>query len=412
MEKIYFIRHKFKELSPVIEGHCKENKCVAIHFNTEFHLDFSDYSEEAKEKKNFKQAFSLFKELAQKGGIVVTEYNTSEFYIGEVSPDTTIEAFNYGQQIGESDDYYKTINLQNIKGPFQYSNYPLFSALRPPFVTICGLNDFSKNIILHLYRNTALALDVRNLHPKMLEQMCEEWLRTDLAGELKIKFGLLQTGKTLPTIDIYARTSAGKDLLVQVTHASEKSKVQAKATKLQEYLNNKIADRESIGLFFSPAETERYLTGTNLIFKSIESVFAQLTQLPDYKEMLKSMIGINDQNEENLTEKKSGKALSTAKKIENLVIKANEDVLEYGSLRQLLDCYSDEWQRTTPEQRIQIYQHLFTESEITETELSTAIKEYADYYDSIGKPHAKEGIVESLLKTLKIIVSGYTLVKK
>src|SRR5690606_18642507 len=101
--------------------------------------------EEARTKKNFKQAFSLFKGLAQEGGIVVTEYNNSEFYIGEVLPNTVIEPFNYGKQNGELDDYYKTISLKNIKGPFQYSDYPLFSALRPPFVTICGLNNFSKN---------------------------------------------------------------------------------------------------------------------------------------------------------------------------------------------------------------------------------------------------------------------------
>lgn len=411
MEKIYFIRHNFKELSPVIEEHCKKNNCVAIHFNTEFHLNFSDYSEEAKEKKNFKQAFSLFKELGQEGGIVVAEYKNSEFYIGEVTPDTTIEAFNYEKQSGKPDDYYKILNLQNIKGPFSYSDYPLVSALRPPFVTICGLNDFSKNIILHLYRNTALALNVKNLHPKMLEQMCEEWLRTDLAGELKIKFELLQTGKTLPTIDIYARTSKGKDLLVQITHASGKSKVLAKAIKLKDYLTNRTGDRKSVGVFFAPAESERHLAEIDLVFISIESVFDQLIKSPDYREMLKTMIGINDQQEKNLTEKKGAKASSTAKKIENLVTKANEDVLEYGSLRQLLDCYSDEWQRTTLEQRIQVYQHLFTESKITEREITTAIQEYADYYDSIGKPHVKEEIVESLLKTLKAILSDHTLVK-
>lgn len=412
MEKLYFIRHKFKTLSSDIEEYCRANSCVAIHFNTEFHHDFSDYSEMAKEKKNFKQAFSLFKELGQTGGVVVAEYNTNEFCIGEVVPETIIEAFNYGMQVGESDDYYKTLKLRNVKGPFSYADYPLVSALRPPFVTICGLNDYSKNIILHLFKNNALALDVRNLHPKMLEQMCEEWLRTDLAGELKIKFGLLKTGKTLPIIDIYARTSKGDDLYVQVTHASDKSKVLAKASKMQEYLEKRTDEREAIGVFFGPSISAQFLAESRLIFIPIEGVFSQLVELPDYSEMLKTMIGINSQPEIKSQNQKDGKTIKLSNKILNLITKADEDLLEYGSLRHLLDCYSAEWEKNTPEQRVQVFQYLLTELKITERELLIAIQEYADYYDEIGKPHVKEDVVESLLRTISSIVSNYTLINK
>ncbi len=294
MEKIYFIRHKFKELSPEIESYCKEHSCVAIHFNNEFHPDFSDYSGEAQADKGFKSAFNLILKLGREGGIVVTEYSNTEFYIGEVLPGTRIEGFNYGKKIGSEDDFYKTLSLQNVEGPFCYADYPLVSALRPPFVTICGLNDYSRNIILHLYRNVPLTLDVINLHPMLLEQMCEEWLRSELADNFRIKFSLLQTGKTLPTIDIYARTFKGDDLLVQVTHAREKNKVMDKAARLAEYIESRSSGRQPIGMFLAPAECEKYVTNSRLTFISIESVFNQLAAAPDYKEMLNSMIGIQE----------------------------------------------------------------------------------------------------------------------
>ncbi len=286
---IYFIRHKFNEAKKEVEV-LQDNKIIAIHFNAEYHETLTDYKDQSRE---FKTAYSYFEKLRELGGTVVVQYQTEFFYIATIAADTPILSYNLKAHYNNEDNYLKTLKLSTFSERYSYAAYPLLSALRPPYVTIAPLNPFAHNLVLHLKGERSLDLLVNNLHPKMLEQMCDEWLRSKYTpAEYAMPFELLRTGLTLPVIDIYAETLQGKTLNVQITHAINASKVSAKAKTLADHMAGKPGE---IGLFIGPEKSkEQVLQCTSLAFVSTESIFNTLAADADYKRMLEKMIGIQN----------------------------------------------------------------------------------------------------------------------
>jgi hypothetical protein len=224
-----FIRHNFDNATEMHE-YCIQNNYIAIHYTPEGCIDWEDYSEQAKKAKGFAGAFQALKGLGQQGGLVVAQYDPRYFYVSQVNRGTE-------------------------------------------------------------WDGTPLERELHNLHPKMLEQMCEEWLRTDYAGDYRIKYELLKTGKTLPVIDICADTRSGHRLLVQVTFA-EGNKALSKARELKEYCDESASTMPTIGLFMGPEKEQDKVTSLGLKYISIESVFEQFKASDFYGDMLDKMIGI------------------------------------------------------------------------------------------------------------------------
>jgi hypothetical protein len=289
-DSVTFIRHNFDN-SIVMHEYCIENEYIAIHFTQEGHIDWEDYSAQAKETKGFKRAFETLKNLGRIGGLVVAQYDSRHFYVGQVNPGTGIRLYNFGHERGQQDNYYKLLKLAERTVAHNYSDYPLLAALRPPYVTICKMSDYSRGIVYHLWDGTPLTPDLHNLHPKMLEQMCEEWLRTDYAGEYRIRYELLKTGETLPVIDICAETWSGHRLFAQVTFA-EGNKALSKARELKQYCDESASTMPTIGLFMGPETQQDKVTRLGLKYVSIGSVFEQFKATDLYGDMLDKMIGI------------------------------------------------------------------------------------------------------------------------
>jgi hypothetical protein len=291
---IYFIRHTFKN-AEAMQSHCIVEQAIAIHFNSEGKFSFEEYSLENQQNKGFKKAFRTLEQLGEQGGLVVAQYNPSEFYLGEVRPKTAIELYDYGQQKGTGENYYKLLKLSSRKGPYAYANYPHVMALKPPYTTINVLSKYANNIIVCLWNETtAFDCIVNNLHPKMLEQMCEEWLRTSFADDLQIRFQTFQTGKNLPIVDILAETLKGERLAVQVTHTKDVKKAVHKAKALLNYQQSVSSDNKLRPVFMGPKSLEVAFSNNDLelTFKATEEIFDDLKADPHYERMLKQMIGI------------------------------------------------------------------------------------------------------------------------
>jgi hypothetical protein len=289
-DAVTFIRHNFDNAEQMHE-YCIKNNYIAIHFTPEGHVEWSSYSEQAKKAKGFKRAFQALKDLGKHGGFVVAQYNPQHFQVGQVNRGTEIELYNYGREHGQQDNYYKLLKLAKRTAAYSYPRYPLLAALRPPYVAICKMSDHSRGIVRHLWDGTPIERKLHNLHPKMLEQMCEEWLRTDYADDYRIKYELLKTGETLPVIDICAETRSGHRLFVQVTFAEGKQAL-SKARELKEYCDESASTMPTIGLFMGPEKQQDEVARLGLKYVSIESVFNQFDKTSFYGDMLDKMIGI------------------------------------------------------------------------------------------------------------------------
>lgn len=288
-DKIIFIRHNFNDSKYSAEV-LQSKKLIAIHFTEQYHQSFDEYTNPSKQ---FRKAYNIFKKLGDKGGLVVIQYDTQSFYIGEINHGTPILPFNVANE-NEPTDYFKTISISKLSDKFFYADYPLFSAIRPPFATIATLNENSKNWIDHLYYKKPIEVLYSNLHPKMLEQMCEEWLRSDLSSEpYRIKYGLLKTGKTLPVIDIYAETKQGKYLCVQVTLGVDKKKLFSKLKELSDYISSRQDSSNIIGLFISDENAKHSIDQfPSIEFLSARKIFDDLQKSATHGNMVSKMMGI------------------------------------------------------------------------------------------------------------------------
>jgi hypothetical protein len=293
MSDIYFIRHNFNDSDDrALWAHCKTNRCIAIHFNREGFHEFAQYSKE-NQQPNFKKAFRDLQTLSRQGGRVVAQFASNCFQIGIVQPGTPIVMHNYPDGNPPQNNFYKTLAVQEMSDAFYYADYPLLSALRPPYQTIAKMSTVVANMFDHLLTGAPLDFTVSNLHPQMLELMCDECLRSDLCpADLRIRYSLLRTGKTLPVIDMYALTREGKFLCMQVTHATDPFTVKRKGEKLHQYVSEISTAKETIAVFAAPLTHEKMINTMGLRFLAIENIFAELAAHEQYKWMLCQLIGI------------------------------------------------------------------------------------------------------------------------
>ncbi len=288
---IYFIRHAFD--SQVAASECEKNSVIAIHFYDDFPQQPPLENKEATPLENrealkyynsFIKALTPLRALGKNGGVVVIEYTprSGEFFIGRVDPNTEI----IPQDISEK-KCLKTLHLADRIGPLKYSMYPLLSALRPPYQTMSRMYAASEIVCYILNpQKYPMPFVVKSLHPKALEQMCAEWLRTNPNDPMK--YEVLKTGKTLAVIDIYGVAASGINVFAQITHEQNSEEVKRKFGLLLDYVKE-----DNIVWFFGPKEKEpTEMQASGVKFKSIEDVFTELKER-GREEMLKKMIGLD-----------------------------------------------------------------------------------------------------------------------
>jgi len=284
---IYFIRHKFtglKEAAPSFEA----NRYIGFHFADEFHERKEDYKAlHDGYEKGFGRAYDAFHNIGHSGAIVVFEYNNpNHFYVATVPANQKIQPFHF-TMADEEKLIYKILQYGDVR-QFNYASHPVLLALRPPYSTVCQPGDHFRRIIKHLYLGEPLEKNVNLLHPKILEQLCENYLRSDFVdSKIKILYTTMKTGKTLPIVDIVGRSEDGHKLLIQITHHSG-SQAAEKAQKLvdiQRELEN------TISIMFS-GEKSLSIDGLDYHFTT-HDVFSKFQNSPVtwHQTMLNDMLG-------------------------------------------------------------------------------------------------------------------------
>ena len=243
--------------------------------------------------KKYKSALDYFWRLGKYGGLVVAEYNNDPYcLIGVVKPNTKIENFN--------NKFNVTIQLQDTED-IKYSEYPVLLAVRPSHGTICEpKTSFFINIIPRIYNKTLNdLLNIDNLtkrkllHPKMLEQMCVEYLRRKAFKDDQIlKYCILRPGKNLAKIDIAGVSSANKLVYAQVKAN------QIKSVDHEEFKNlfkDKEENNDTINIIFCENIDKIEHKSENIIYIDIDKEVFRYFNEEDYndgQEMIQRMIGI------------------------------------------------------------------------------------------------------------------------
>lgn len=147
----------------------------------------------------------------------------------------------------------------------------------------------------HLLTGSPLDFRVSNLHPQMLELMCDQYLRTDVCpAEFRIEYALVKTGKTIAVIDLYAFTKSQRYICMQITHSTDLLTVKRKAEKLKQYVAEIRARKNIITVLAVPSVHRHLIAAMGLHFLSIEEIFDLLASRAEYKRMLKELIGITN----------------------------------------------------------------------------------------------------------------------
>jgi len=289
-ENVYFIRHKQDELFLKEEiNRLKDKNKIAIFFdnkplsevtieNTGINKKFFSSKKEGAVK--YKSALNFLCKIAKDGGIVVAEYNDEpEVLIGQVKPGTSLEP---------SGKIEVTLQLTKTK-ILKYSDYPVALAVRPPYGTICRpLAPFFQTIIPMIYNNTesGIKIDRSLLHPKMLEQMCVEYLRVKGVNGQILKYCILRPGKSLAIIDIAGISKDSKIIFAQVK--ANKISPEAHASFIEFASKN---FKDTINVIFS--ENDPTLKKhPSITYVNVDDVFNYF-KIND-EEMIRRMIGFHE----------------------------------------------------------------------------------------------------------------------
>ncbi|MEO8664819.1 MAG: hypothetical protein ABI462_04925 [Ignavibacteria bacterium] len=267
----------------VAEKQLLERDRIAIHYNDEFHINSKKYNDQS---SSFKKAHNALQDIGKNGTLIMFEYNNPfVFHIAEIAQGTMIEPMIFYSN--KEKIVYKTMKYINRK-TFNYSEYPLLAALKPPFSTICSRSENIDKLVHHLYFKNEIPVIVENLHPKMLEQLCEAYLRSEFVpSEIQLLTTSIKTGKTMPWVDLVGYSKSKKIIYSQITYASESESLK-KAKGLVSFVKE-----NGLAILFSNDNRKIVLRGLDYHFL-IKDVFKSFNESKNsvYPSMLKAMIGI------------------------------------------------------------------------------------------------------------------------
>jgi hypothetical protein len=285
---MYFIRHNFNGIDESVLA-LTENSLIGFHFANEFYETKEEYQNiHSGYEKGFSRAFDAFASLGETGGLVVFEYNNPDhFFVARVNGNQKIQRLDF--TTSDRDKLiYKVLHYNDLR-QFNYANFLVLLALRPPYSTICQPGEHYQRIVRHIYLGEPLPMTVNLLHPKVLEQLCENYLRSEFVEpSIRIQYTIMKTGKTLPILDIVGRSMTGQKLLVQVTHHSDEPALE-KANRL---VNIQGTIPGTTSILFS-ADEALSLDGLHRHF-NISRVFDKFkdSEEPWHQDMIKEMLGI------------------------------------------------------------------------------------------------------------------------
>ena len=259
-DNVIFIRHKLDGADEV--GLCEKlynEKKIAYHYIGETHevcrdiykkeystkLSLLEKQYKAKTIKNAYKAAVLFEDAIKNKKLVIAEYTfengKKEYLLGRVVG-KKIEDIEYKN----SNNFYKTLQLEDSPIKFSVEEFPVYLAVRPPFITLCEYggrgsseeitennddiklrnNPFFVKIIPIIYKHKKnisvdekIEFDVHLLHHSMIEQMCEEYLRLhgyDEKEATQLQYNSCRVGKSMEKYDIVGRAKNNVMIYAQV----------------------------------------------------------------------------------------------------------------------------------------------------------------------------------------------------
>lgn len=268
----YFIRHKLKgDEYDLCDAHR-----IAIDFEnlpvpekqTELDPDhFRDLP--SRYASAYRTALNYMINLRDLGGYVFAEYGRG--YIGKnrsedigcilarIEPQDRFEAFAPSNK-----KYSYQVSLQlnpNSIGYIRYSDFPVLLAIRPPFSTICQPSRTYQEIASAFFDRQRIpgskALEL--IHPKMVEQLCVEYLRQKGHKNHKLDYCALRPGKSLAIIDIAGRLTNKQWIFAQVKNASLSQSYSAElACELERFIGKSDEERAEGVLFGSFDKGQSY----------------------------------------------------------------------------------------------------------------------------------------------------------
>lgn len=162
-------------------------------------------------------------------------------------------------------------------------DYPVYLAARPPYTTVCRPQScFFTCCIPVIYDGKPLKADVKLLHYKMLEQLCEEYLRRFGVEGVRMTNTICKVGKSLSVFDIIGRLENGKKVFAQV-------KADREDDTAERYLRLYKESDKACYLFFDDCRA-----GENRRRIAVSEVFGRFAESAWGRKMLADMIGIDD----------------------------------------------------------------------------------------------------------------------
>jgi len=267
----FLVRVNFDEQKTISELY-QDNE-IAIHFNT--NKDFEDFTK-LTNKETPKQQYvnrwgKILEEIENNDVIIIASYKGIGFKFGLIRKGT--------QQTkkGNKTDFILKLPFSNEK-IINLDHNPTVQTIIPSNVTISRVKKKNYKLRKEFY-NMIVSLSKYEFDDNSYEVIVNEWLRSKYAPEkYKIKYQLLRIGGNKKDIDIYALTTKGEKLIVQVSDTNDKKTIQKKINKLENYDG-------FLKLFFFNIEKN---SETNEII-SLNRVINDFKNDKEYKELLKEI---------------------------------------------------------------------------------------------------------------------------
>lgn len=325
-ENVIFIRHKFddEKEAGLCEKLYKEKK-IAYHYIEGKHeecIDEKNKNSTEEVKKNAYKAAVFFEDAIKNKKLVIAEYTfengKKEYLLGCVVGEK-VEDIEYKN----SNDFYKTLQLEDSLVEFSVEEFPVYLAVRPPYITLCEYgergsseeitennddiklrnNPFFVKIIPIIYKHKKnilvdekIEFNVHLLHHSMIEQLCEEYLRLqgyDKSEETQLQYSSCRVGKSMEKYDIVGRARNYVMIYAQV-------KADWKRNYVNLFKGVEFPEEEKVEMIlFADKKGEDKKLENNVKFISIQEVFEYFNNEVGQK-MLLDMSGLSKEYQEYL----------------------------------------------------------------------------------------------------------------
>lgn len=296
-DKVYFIRHKEGEdiekenrKKSIIE--LMHQKRIAIFFENEPWSKVYDeksglpslgyFHKFTQENSTYRSALNFFHRLSTEGGYIVAEYLGGKVPNGGCG--AIVSKILKGTKVEKAEGFEVTLKLdENHYKEFDYYTHPVLLAIRPPYGTICQPSrETYRAFVDYTLFGTPPVLSADLLHPKMVEQMCVEYLRKVGVNGNKLSYCTLRPGKTLAVIDICGVLENNEEFFAQVKNGKiDKYDLAA----FEEFTNKNIAGLNVVFSNDPPGKRN------NVTFLNIDVIFKYF--IDTNKQMLLRMSGFN-----------------------------------------------------------------------------------------------------------------------